>query len=96
MFHFLFDRSAHTHTHTYIYIDIIYTPLHTLSLHPPPPPYLQRQFFSHLHFMCTKGELGGSFCIERLSMNVPPDRYHTKANTELEEEEQRDNSFISN
>ena len=45
--------------------------------------------------MCTKGELGGggSFCIERLSMNVPLDRYHTKANTELEKEEQRDNSF---
>ena len=38
--------------------------------------------------MCTKGELGDSFCIERLSMNVPLDRYHTKANTELEEEEQ--------
>ena len=29
-------------------------------------------------------------------MNVLPDRYHTKANTELEEEEQRDNTFISN
>ena len=26
---------------------------------------------------------GGSFCTERLSMNVPFDRYHTKANKEL-------------
>ena len=45
--------------------------------------------------MCTKGELGGSFCIERLSINVPFDRYHTKANTELGEEEEKDKSFIS-
>ena len=39
--------------------------------------------------MCTKGELGGSFCIERFSMNVPFDRNHTKANTELGRKKKR-------
>ena len=39
--------------------------------------------------MCTKRELGGSFCIERLSMNVPFDRYHTKANTDLGRKKKR-------
>ena len=66
-------------SHIYIYLCII-------SLHEPPHfPHWGHSFF-HLLFVCTKGELGGSFCIERLSMNVPFDRYHT---TELGRKKKR-------
>ena len=81
-------------THTYIYISIYYlnhTNTHSPSIH---PPHIEANSFSPACY-CTKGELGGSFWLERLSMNVTLDRYHAKANTEFEEEAERDNSFIS-
>ena len=67
---------------------------HSPSIHPL-PPHTEAILFSPAFYVHLR-EVGGSFCIQRLSMNEPPDRYHTKANTALEEEEQRDNSFISN
>ena len=56
-------------------------------MNPPPHfPHGGHSFFQLL-FVCTKGEGGGgSFCIERLSMNVPFDRYHT---TELGRKKKR-------
>ena len=57
MFHILFEWSAHTH----VYINHLYH-THTHILPPSTPyPHIQRQFFSHLHFMWTKWELGGFF-----------------------------------
>ena len=44
--------------------------------------------------MCTKGELGGGFFLHRKTFHEF-DRDHTKANTELGEEEEKDKSFIS-
>ena len=76
LFHFCF-------THTHIYLSII-------SLHQPRPTSpTEAILFFHLLFMCTKGEWGGCFCIERLSINVPFDRYHAKANTELGRKKKR-------
>ena len=70
-------------SHTYIYIY-----LSSPSSNPPTSP--NEAIFFHLLFMCTKGEFwGGSFCIEILAMNVPFDRYHTKANTELGRKKKR-------
>ena len=86
--------------HTYIYISIYHlnhTNTHSPSIHPPPPTYRGKSFF-HLHVSALKenwvGGGGGSFWLERLSMNVTLDRYHTKANTEFEEEAERDNSLF--
>ena len=83
-------------THTYIYISIYHlnhTNTHSPSIH---PPHIEANLF-HLHVSALKESWGGggSFWLERLSMNVTLDRYHTKANTEFEEEAERDNSFIS-
>ena len=84
-----------SHTHIYIYIyDLCHTQ-QTLSpsIHPPTP---LRPFFFYLLFMFTKGELGGGggFFLHRKTFHEF-DRYHTKANTELGEEEEKDKSFIS-
>ena len=77
---FYFCSTFASHTNIYLYLS-------SPSINPPLPPL--RPFFFYLLFMCTKGELGCPFCIERLSMNVPFDRYHTKANTELGRKKKR-------
>ena len=53
---------------------------------PPPPPPTEAILFSTCFLCALKGSWGGSFCIERLSMNVPFDRYHT---TELGRKKKR-------
>ena len=68
-----------SHTYIYIYLSII-------SLHQPPTEAI---LFSTCFLCALKGSWGGSFCIERLSMDVPFDRYHTKANTELGRKKKR-------
>ena len=63
-----------SHTHTYIYLY-----LSSPSMNPPTSP-TEAILFSTCFLCALKGSWGGggSFCIERLSMNVPFDRYHTK------------------
>ena len=76
LFHFCF-------THTYIYLY-----LSSPSMNPLPTSPTEAILFS-TYFLCAlKGSWGGggSFCIERLSMNVPFDRYHT---TELGKKKKR-------
>ena len=64
-------------THTYIYLY-----LSSPSINPP--------LFSTCFLCALKGSWGGgSFCIERLSVNAPFDRYQTKANTELGRKKKR-------
>ena len=82
-----------SHTHIYIYLY-----LSSPSMNPPTSP-TEAILFSTCFLCALKGSWGGggSFCIERLSMNVPFDRYHT---TELGGgggggEEEKDKSFIS-
>ena len=71
------------HTHIYISVSII-------SLHEPPPTPptspTEAILFSTCFLCALKGSWGGSFCIERFSMNVPFDRYHT---TELGRKKKR-------
>ena len=67
------------HTHIYISLSII-------SLHEPPTSPTEAILFSNCFLWALKGSWGGSFCIERLSMNVPFDRYHT---TELGRKKKR-------
>ena len=63
------------HTHTYIYLY-----LSNPSINPPLPPTSPTEaiHFSTCFLCALKGSWGGCFCIERLSINVPFDRYHTK------------------
>ena len=70
------------HTHIYISLSII-------SLHEPPTSPTEAILFSTCFLCVLKGSWGGgggSFCIERFSMNVPFDRYHT---TELGRKKKR-------
>ena len=67
------------HTHIYISVSII-------SLHEPPTSPTEAILFSTCFLCALKGSWGDSFCIERLSMNVPFDRYHT---TELGRKKKR-------
>ena len=69
--------------HTHIYIS-----LSSPSINPPTSP-TEAILFSTCFLCALKGSWGGTFCIERLSMNVPFDRYHTKANTELGRKKKR-------
>ena len=68
------------HTHIYIYLY-----LSSPSMNPPTSP-TETIHFSTCFLCALKGSWGGSFCIERLSMNVPFDRYHT---TELGRKKKR-------
>ena len=68
-------------SHTYIYISIYHLP----PWNPPTSP-TEAILFSNCFLCALKGSSGGSFCIERLSMNVPFDRYHT---TELGRKKKR-------
>ena len=68
------------HTHIYIYLY-----LSSPSMNPPTSP-TEAILFSNCFLCALKGSWGGSFCIERLSMNVPFDRYHT---TELGRKKKR-------
>ena len=52
----------------------------------PPTSPTEAILFSTCFLCALKGSWGGSFCIERLSMNVPFDRYHT---TELGRKKKR-------
>ena len=67
-------------SHTYIYLY-----LSSPSMNPPTSP-TEAILFSTCFLCALKGSWGGSFCIERLSMNVPFDRYHT---TELGRKKKR-------
>ena len=67
-----------SHTHIYLYLS-------SPSMNPPTSP-TEAILFSTCFLCALKGSWGGSFCIERLSMNVPFDRYHT---TELGRKKKR-------
>ena len=67
-------------SHTYIYIY-----LSSPSMNPP-TSHTEAILFSTCFLCALKGSWVGSFCIERLSMNVPFDRYHT---TELGRKKKR-------
>ena len=77
LFHFCF-----THTHIYLYLS-------SPSMNPLTSP-TEAILFSTCFLCALKGSWGGggggSFCIERFSMNVPFDRYHT---TELGRKKKR-------
>ena len=81
------DESQRKHfcfTHTHIYISIYHLPPST------PTSPTDGILFSTCFLCALKGSWGGgSFCIERLSVNVPFDRYQTKANTELGRKKKR-------
>ena len=81
-------------TYTYKYFYLSSMPHRTLShsIHPSLPP-LRPFFFSTCLLCALKGSWGVLFLHRKTFDEF--DGYHTKANTELGEEEEKDKSFIS-
>ena len=75
---FYFCSTFASHTHIYLYLS-------SPSTNPPTSP-TEAILFSTCFLCALKGSWGGSFCIERLSMNVSFDRYRT---TELGRKKKR-------